>query len=472
MRGWFHRVTPNRTEEKTSTGQYVTAAPGADDHAGEVRDGDSVPPVLIKLAGWAWRFLVVCGAFYVLLHVISIFSTIVISLLVAFLLTALVEPPNRWMKRHGIPGALSALITILGFIGFVGGLLGLAGASIISGFSDLKERLVEGFEQIQVWLAEGPLNIAQADLDRYVQQIREAVSSNSSVIAGGVLNVTASVASIFTGLLLALFCMFFFLKDGRKNWHFFVLLLPAEKRYVVNESGIRAWKTLGMYTRTQVQVALIDAIGIAAVAYFLGVSLWLPIGVLVFVSSFVPIVGAFLSGTIACLVALVELGPTEALIMLVGVIAVQQIEGNILQPFLQGTQLSLHPVVVVLGVTAGAALTGIIGALFSVPLIAMINVVINYVNGRDMYPELKYDEDRIGGPPGKIENVFAKKNAQLARREKDAASKVGIERPALDEAAHRAEQEKQIDIDPKDRGSLAPTPAAESEPEASEDADN
>lgn len=441
--------------------QYVETIPAVVDPDEVVRDGDSVPPVIIRLAGWAWRFLVICAALYIIFHVVSVFNMIVIALLVAFLLTALIEPLARFLKRTlKFPSALASATTLLAFLAFVGALIGVSGASIVSDFSDLRDKLVVGIEQIQDWLANGPLELAQEDLNKYFGEIQAKMSENASLIAGGVLDITTSIISVGTGLILALFCMFFFLKDGRKIWHYFVLLLPDRQRYVVNEGGIRAWKTLGTYTRTQVKVAFIDAVGIAAVAYFLGVSLWLPIGVLVFVGAFIPIVGAFVTGGIACIVALVEIGPWEALIMLIGVVVVQQIEGNVLQPFIQGTQLSLHPVVVVLAVAAGAGLAGIFGALFSVPLVAILNVVINFVNGRDMYPELKYDQDRTGGPPGHLENVFAKKNAQLAEREREAAAKVGIDLNDKTEAIVAAQREESIEIKVNDSSPLDEPPSA------------
>ena len=186
-----------------------------------------------------------------------------------------------------------------------------------------------------------------------------------------------------------------------------VRLLPAPARVPVHESAIRGWATFGSYVRTQIQVAAIDAIGIALGAFFLGVPLAIPIGVITFFAAFVPILGALTSGVIAVLVAAVNGGLTKAIIMLVIILVVQQIESNILQPFMMSNAVSLHPVAVMLVITAGSAIAGIAGAIFSVPIAAFINATVMYLHGYDPMPELATAEDRPGGPPGALEEEIA-----------------------------------------------------------------
>lgn len=190
-------------------------------------------------------------------------------------------------------------------------------------------------------------------------------------------------------------------------WIWFVRCLPKQWRNQTNEAGIRGWVTLGSYIRTQLKVAGIDAIGIGIGAFALGVPAAIPIMVLVFFFSFIPIVGAFISGAVAVLLALVNNGLTSAIIMLVVVLAVQQIESNVLQPWLMSNAVSLHPVAVVLAVTAGSAVAGIVGAIFAVPLLALVNVTLMYLHGHDMFPELATDENRPGGPPGSLDEQIA-----------------------------------------------------------------
>lgn len=390
----------------------------------EDREGEAVPWALRIAASWSWRIILIGVAAYFIGQFLTFFSTILLAILVAMLLTVLTEPILRFFRaKLRMPRMLAAALTLITFLLIVSGLVGGAGASIFSGFADLSDRAADGFDQLLDWLAESPLGISTDQIQQYVDELQSQLSANAGNIAGGVMAATGSLVSFFTGLILALFTMFFFLKDGRKMWFYTVRLFPVSARDDVNEAGIRAWYTIGAYTRTQMQVAAIDAVGIAAVAAALGLSLWFPIGVLVFVGSFIPIVGAFVTGGIATLVALVEQGPTAAILMLVGVLAVQQIEGNVLQPFLQGSRLSLHPVIVVVAVAAGSILAGIFGALFSVPLVASVNVVINYLVGRDMYPEMNYDPNRPGGPPEALDEYFRTADEKLARRAEEAEAK-------------------------------------------------
>jgi predicted PurR-regulated permease PerM len=199
---------------------------------------------------------------------------------------------------------------------------------------------------------------------------------------------------VLVGALIALFCTFFFLHDPRGIWGWIVGLLPLSARERVNQAGRRGAVTLAAYTRTQILVAAVDAVGIGIGAVFFVPSLALPIAILVFVGSFVPVVGAIVTGAIAVVVVLVSNGWVAALIMLGVVLLVQQIESHALQPFLMGQAVSLHPVAVILAVAAGSFAAGIIGALFAVPLAAVLNTVILYLNGHDKFPELG-DEDAL-----------------------------------------------------------------------------
>ena len=194
------------------------------------------------------------------------------------------------------------------------------------------------------------------------------------------------------GALITLFCTFFFLLDGRTIWAWVVGLLPRGSREHVHQAGRRGLVTLGAYTRTQILVAAVDAVGIGLGAAILQVPLALPLAVLVFLGSFIPIVGAVVTGSIAILVALVSNGPATALWMLVVVVVVQQIEGHVLQPFLMGHAVSLHPVAVLLSVAAGSFVAGIVGALFAVPIAATLNTVMLYLHGHDKFPQLGTDD--------------------------------------------------------------------------------
>ena len=233
------------------------------------------------------------------------------------------------------------------------------------------------------------------------------LNTNKETLATGALNITSSVGTLATSGLTMLFCLFFFLKEGRSIWLWCVRLLPAPARVPVHESAIRGWATFGSYVRTQIQVAAIDAVGIALGAFFLGVPLAIPIGVITFFAAFVPILGALTSGVIAVMVAALNGGLSKAIIMLIIILVVQQIESNILQPFMMSNAVSLHPVAVMLVITAGSAIAGIAGAVFSVPIAAFINATVMYLHGYDPMPELATAQDRPGGPPGTLEKQIA-----------------------------------------------------------------
>ncbi|GAA4421976.1 hypothetical protein GCM10023169_15690 [Georgenia halophila] len=345
--------------------------------------------------------LLVAAALALLIYLIITFKTIVASVFIALLVAVLLEPVAGWLRRvlH-FPRTLAAGVSILLLLALVAGLITLAADSIIDGFADLADRVGAAFQEGINWLASGPLGADEAQVRQWLDQGMEQVRSNSDTLVSGVMGATSSVASVVTGAILMVFSLFFFLKDGRKIWHWFVRLVPVGARDKVNEAGIRGWTTLGGYTRTQILVAFVDAVGIATGAAILGVPLAIPIGILVFLFSFIPIIGAVLSGIVAVAVALVDQGLVTALIMLGIVLLVQQLEGNVLQPWLQGNALALHPLAIVLAVTAGTGIAGLLGALFAVPVVATINTVLLYLYGHDKYPRLADDPDRSGGPPG------------------------------------------------------------------------
>lgn len=403
------RLEENQRTEASVAQLVAQAQADAEERA---NGGAMVPRGLAVGAAWSWRILTICAATLVGFYLLTKFSMVAISLAVALLLAVLLEPLSRWSRRSlRFPPAASAALSVIFLVSFVSGMLYLAGRSIVDGFEDLWDRVIEAKDQLFMWLHEGPLQLSQEDLNEFASKLGATAKNNSSALFGGVMEVTASATQLFAGMVLCLFAVFFFIKDGASIWRWVVRLVPWQARLPLHEAGIRAWVTLGAYARTQIIVAAIDAIGIALVAALLKVPLWVSIGIIVFLGSFIPIVGAIVSGAVAVAVALVDQGLFIALLMLIGVLAVQQIESNLLLPWLQGNAVSLHPLAVVVAVAAGSTVAGIVGALFAVPAVAVVNTIILYLTNHDRYPELADDVNRPGGPPGTLHEDIAQSYA-------------------------------------------------------------
>lgn len=332
-------------------------------------------------AAWAWRLLVICAAGYVLLQLIGFFSVVTIPLAVALLIAALVQPLVSVLDRAGLPRGLASITVVIGGIGLVALLLTFAGQQVANGATDLADQTVKGLGQIKTWLKTGPLNASDSQINDYIDAAQRTISESSQ--EGGVVSrateVGSAVTHLFAGFFIVLFATYFFLADGERIWAFLVRIAPRAAREHVDSSGRVAWISLTQFVRATVIVALVDAIGISIVAAVLGVPFVLAIGVLVFLGAFVPMIGATIAGSVAVLVALVDQGPITALLMLAGVIVVQQVEGHVLQPFLLGRWVSVHPLAVIVAIAGGVVVAGVAGALVAVPLAAAGNAVIQHL---------------------------------------------------------------------------------------------
>jgi predicted PurR-regulated permease PerM len=352
------------------------------------RDGDLVPLGLRASAAWTWRIVVVAAGIYLLLLLLAQFKVLVVPVLVALLVVALIKPlADLGVRRLGLAPALAAVLTILVVVLVLVGLIGLVGQQVATGFPGLQQQSGQGIQDVRDWLATGPLHVSGDQINSWIDQAQQSMSANSSRLVSGALGVASTAADVGSGLFIALFSTFFFLSGGRTIWGFVVRLFPRGARQRVEGAGLRAWATLTAYVRATVIVAAVDAIGIGLGAAILGLPLAVPIAVLVFLGAFVPIVGAFVTGVVAVLVALVSKGFVSALIMLGIVVAVQQLEAHVLQPFLLGRAVEVHPLAVILGIGAGVLVAGIIGALFAVPLVAVGHVVADYLREQPPEPE-------------------------------------------------------------------------------------
>lgn len=341
--------------------------------------GDVIGAGIIWLAKWALCIVAIAAGAWVLMYVFAKLWVVLLPVALAIVVATVLWPPTGWLVRHGLRPALAATITMVGFVGALAGIIALIVPSVVDQAPDLADKSTEGVNRVRDWLQGPPLRIRDEQLDSAVDAIVSRLQSSAAQIAGGVFSGVSTATSVLVTVFLVLVLTFFFVKDGPRLLPWLHAVLGSRSGRHVEEVLNRVWGTLGGFIRTQALVSLIDAIFIGAGLVILGVPLALVLAVITFIGGFVPMVGAFVAGALAVLVALVGNGFTTALIVLGIIIAVQQLEGNVLQPVLQSRSMKLHAVIVLLAVTAGASLYGVVGAFLAVPVAAVAAVVIRYI---------------------------------------------------------------------------------------------
>jgi predicted PurR-regulated permease PerM len=357
----------------------VTAVPAEHRHPTEPIDGVEAPYVLRFSAAWAWRLLLVVAAVWVFLRVFSLLSVVLVPVIIGLLISAALSPLADRLVSWKVPRSLATAIVVVGGIALIAALVALVAQQFSSGFGDLKASFDDSLDKLEDYLTQ--LGLSQQQLSDFFDKVRDGVQSGQGNLGGTVVKTATTAGHLIAGLFITLFATIFFTYDGRGIWHWLVSLFPEPARDRVHGSGERAWAVLTSYVRATVVIAATDAMGIALVAFLLGLPLVVPLGVLVFLGAFIPVVGAAISGIVAVAVALVAVGPVKALIMLAGVVAVQQLEGHVLQPFLMGRLVRVHPLAIVVVIAVGAEVAGIFGALIAVPLTAVINTVSSHLAG-------------------------------------------------------------------------------------------
>jgi predicted PurR-regulated permease PerM len=335
-----------------------------------------VPTGLRVSAALAWRFIVVIAALYVIVWLAGYFSHIMVPLAIALLLSALMAPGVERLVQWRVPRPAAAATIMVGGIAVVGGLITFVIITFSNGLPQLQQQVSDSLEQIQDWLINGPLHLQAQQIEDFLDDAIGAIQENQAAITEGAITTAATIGEVLTGFVLTVFILIFFLYDGAGIWRFVTRGVPARVRERVDVAGRRGFAALVSYVRATAAVALVDAVGIGIGLAIVGVPLVIPLSALVFMSAFVPIIGAVIAGTVAVLIALVANGFIQALVVLAIVIGVMQLESHVLQPLLLGRAVRLHPLAVVLAIAAGLIAAGIAGALLAVPLLAVLNAGI------------------------------------------------------------------------------------------------
>ena len=307
---------------------------------------------------------------------------VLLPVVLGLLFSTVMWPLTRFLRNHAWPPALAAVTTLLLFLGAFGGIIAVIAPQVVGQVEDLATQFSGGLQQVQEYVAGPPLNLDDDQIGDAVTNVINRVQENATSIANYAVSTATTIGNALLNLVLAMVLAFFFLKDGPKWVPWLAAQTGPRAAPHVAALSLKTWSTLSEFIRQQALVGFVDAFFIGLGLLVMGVPLVLPLAVLTFFGAFIPIIGAFVAGAFAVLIALVSNGPTTALIILAVVVAVQQLEGNVLQPIIQGRGLNLHAAVVILAVTAGSSLFGIIGAFLAVPVAALIAVFYRY--GRDL----------------------------------------------------------------------------------------
>jgi predicted PurR-regulated permease PerM len=360
-----------------------------------------VSPGLARAAAVSWRVLVIVAASALLLYLLVQLRLVVLPVILAVFLSTLLVPPAKLLRRRGLPSSAATATVLSGAVLLLAGLVLLLVTQVTPQLSTLGQQVSTGIEDVQRWLADGPLQVSEDELNSAFDQLRASFSGDGRGLLQGVLTGATVAGEIVAGLVLTLVLTFFFVKDGDRFSAFLLEVVGDRRRADAQAIGRQAWETVSAYLRGVAIVGLVDAVLIGIGLMIVRVPLVVPLAVLTFFGAFFPLVGAFVAGALAALVALVAKGPLAALIVIGITVGVQQLEGHVLAPVVLGRAVNLHPVAILLSLTAGAVLAGIVGAFLAVPVMAVAWTVMVYLRHRDRAgaPEAERRTEEVVTPP-------------------------------------------------------------------------
>jgi predicted PurR-regulated permease PerM len=345
--------------------------------------GDLVPRPLAVAAAWSWRLVIVIFAIATLAVVLFQLRIVTVPFFVAVLLTTVLVPPSKFLERRGFRPALAVLATFIFVIAIVAGIVFALSQPVANQLSDLGPQVSKGVDDVNNWLRTGPFHLTDSQIDEYYKKAVDQAKSNSGSLGAGFAHGAAIALEVVTSIFVTIILTIFLTKDGEKLFAWWVGLLPQERQEKADRVGKRMWHALQGYLRGVAFTGMVDAVLIGIWLAILQVPLVLPLVLLTFFGAFLPVVGASLAGLVAVLIAFVNGGATDALLVLAGVIAVQQIEGHILQPVVMSRAVAVHPIVILMSLAVGALLAGIIGAFLAVPIVAVTRAALREVYGKE-----------------------------------------------------------------------------------------
>lgn len=376
-----------------------------------------VPTWLVVAAIWIAALGILTGAVLSILNLLAGLLVVTLPLVIAIVLATLCVPPRNSLVGRGWPASLATAAVVLGGIAALVGIFAVLAPSFAEQMQALGPTLADGREALLEWLRTGPLNLDVTNMGDLVERIRSMVGAGGgggeeggggAGILGNVLSGVSTVGEFLTGLVLMIVLLFFIVKDGDLMVEWFQGLLRNRHRPLARALGTRAWSALSGYVRGTATIALADAIGVGIGLAIVGVPLVVPLAVLVFFGAFLPVIGAFIAGLVAVLVALADGGVSTGAWTLLVILVVQQVEGHLLQPIIMRRAVALHPVVVLVALGAGAAQAGIIGAFLAVPIAAVLAAVGNELRLRVQHGQLTSAAVAtapgrpLGGPSGML----------------------------------------------------------------------
>ncbi|THA86202.1 AI-2E family transporter [Streptomyces sp. A0592] len=330
-----------------------------------------VSPFLRTAASYAWRLLVVGAAVYVVFALLGRFHEIAVAVFLGLVVTALLWVPTRRLAR-AVPRTIAVALTLMGSALILLGVLTLVGEAVAGESTTLAREFREGLASIEAWLEKPPFRLNPEALSDVQSRIGEYLSSHRSTVLSQAVSGAGRLVHVLTVLALAVFCSFFFLHGGDRQWAWFCDQLPETARERVTVAGRAGWRTFTGYTHGIVVVAATNAVLVGLALYFLGVPLAVPLALLEFFAAFIPLIGSPVALAVAAVVALAAKGPLVAGIVVALIVIIGQIEGHLLHPLVMSRAVRLHPLVVAISVVAGAIAAGVVGAVVAVPLVSVV----------------------------------------------------------------------------------------------------